>query len=108
MELSNVVQALLTPDGTAVDVVALSGQYRGKAHPVPQDLLLARLPLTPGGHARLLYHSDHGVVRSGGVVFLSSDASGRYLLLTSRRNGWIDHGRLRPLAQPSGAFTDAW
>jgi len=108
VELSNVVQALLTPDGKAVDVVALSGQYRGKAHPVPQDLLLARLPLTPGGHARLLYHSDHGVVRSGGVVFLSSDASGRYLLLTSRRNGWIDHGRLRPLAQPSGAFTDAW
>jgi len=42
------------------------------------------------------------------VVFLSSDASGRYLLLTSRRNGWIDHGRLRPLAPASGAFGDAW
>jgi hypothetical protein len=103
--LSNIVQALLTPDGKALDIVALSGSYRGKAHPVPQILLLARVPLTRGGRSRLLYH---GVVGPDGQVFLSSDASGRYLTLTSRRNGWIDHGRLRPLAPSSGAFADAW
>jgi len=108
VELSGVVQALLTPNGKAVDIVALSGQYRGRAHPVPQSLLLARVPLVHPGHARLLYNSNHGVAGSDGVVFLSSDASGRYLLLTSRRNGWIDHGRLRPLAPASGAFGDAW
>ena len=43
------------------------------------------------------------------VVLLSADASGRHLLLTWRRNGWIDHGRLRPLApQGNMAFADAW
>jgi hypothetical protein len=43
------------------------------------------------------------------VVSLSSDASGQHLLLTWRLNGWIDHGRLRPLA-PQGrvALADAW
>ena len=103
--MPNIVQALLTPDGKALDIVALSGSYRGKAHPVPQILLLARVPLTRGGRSRLIYH---GVVGPDGQVFLSSDASGRYLTLTSRRNGWIDHGRLRPLAPSSGAFADAW
>jgi hypothetical protein len=103
--LSNIVQALITPDGKALDVVVLTGPYRGKAHPVPQHLMLARVPLTRGGHARLLYH---GVVGPHGQVSLNSDASGRYLTLTWRLNGWIDHGRLRPLAPSSGAFADAW
>jgi len=104
--LSNIVQALLTPDGKALDIVALTGPYRGKTHPVPQILLLARVPLSRDGRARLLYH---GVVGPRGQVFLSSDASGRYLILTWRLNGWIDHGRLRPLPPQGGpAFTDAW
>jgi hypothetical protein len=102
---SDVVQALVTPDGKALNIVSLTGPYRGKAHPVPQILLLARVPLTRGGRARLLYR---GVTGPSGVVSLSSDASGRYLLLTWRRNGWVDHGRLRPLAPSSGAFTSAW
>ena len=35
--------------------------------------------------------------------------SGQHLLLTWRLNGWIDHGRLHPLA-PQGrvALADAW
>jgi len=42
-------------------------------------------------------------------VSLNADASGWHLLLTWRLNGWIDHGRLRPLA-PLGrvALADAW
>ena len=52
------------------------------------------VPLT-GGQPRLLYH---GVTGPQAVVSLSSDASGQHLLLTWRLNGWIDHGRLRPLA----------
>ncbi len=104
--LSNIVQALLTPDGRALDIVALSGPYRGEAHPVPQILLLARVPLTRDGRARLLYH---GTVGPHGQVFLSSDASGRYLILGWRLNGWIDHGRLRPLPPQGGAASgDAW
>jgi hypothetical protein len=102
---ASTVQALLTPDGEALDLVTLTGSYRGKPHPVPQILLLTRVPLRRGGRARVLYR---GVTGPDGVVFLSSDASGRYLLLTWRRNGWIDHGRLRPLAAQRGAFTGAW
>jgi hypothetical protein len=103
---SNIVQALLTPDGKALDIVALSGSPGGKAHPAPQTMLLARVPLTRGGRSRLLYHA---VVDPYAGVSLSSDASGRYLTLTSRLNGWIDHGRLRPLPPQGGeAFTDAW
>ena len=64
-----------------------------------------RSPLT-GGQPRLLYH---GVTGPHAVVSLNSDASGRHLLLTWRLNGWIDHGRLHPLA-PQGrvALADAW
>jgi hypothetical protein len=49
-----------------------------------------------------------GVTGPGGVVLLSSDASGWYLLLAGWQYGWIDHGRLRPLAAQRGAFTGAW
>lgn len=67
--------------------------------------MLARVPLTRGGRARVLYRGVTGPYRA---VFLSSDASGRYLLLTWQRNGWIDHGRLRPLPAPDGGHPGAW
>jgi hypothetical protein len=42
-------------------------------------------------------------------VFLSSDATGRYLLLDWEQHGWIDHGRLRLLPPQGGtAFAYAW
>jgi hypothetical protein len=42
-------------------------------------------------------------------VSLGSDATGRYLILAWARNGWIDHGRLRPLPPQGGvAFAETW
>ena len=102
----NIVQARLTPDGKALTMVVLGPPYRGENLPVPQDLRVIQVPLAGGGRPRLLYRSVTG---PHPVVLLNSDASGRHLLLTWRLNGWIDHGRLRPLA-PQGRFTltDAW
>lgn len=102
-----IVQALLRPDGTALTVVVLRGPpYLGRAHSVPQDLRVIQVPLGGAGPARLLYR---GVMGPHAAVFLSSDASGRYLLLAWGQNGWIDHGRLRPLPPQGGvAFTDTW
>jgi hypothetical protein len=101
----NIVQARLTPDGKALTMVLLGPPYLGQFPPVPQDLRVIKAPLT-GGQPRLLYH---GVTGPHAVVSLGSDSSGRHLLLTWRLNGWIDHGRLSPLA-PQGrvAFADAW
>jgi hypothetical protein len=100
------VQALLSPGGNSLTVVGLRGPYAGKVFPVPQHLQVIQVPLAKGGRPRLLYH---GV--TGGYIdaFLGSDASGRYLLLDWRANGWLDHGVLRPLA-PQGdvAFEEAW
>jgi hypothetical protein len=102
----NIVQALLSPNGKTITMVALSGPYLGKANPIPQDLQVLQVPLASGGRPRLLYH---GVVGPHATVFLGSDASGRYLLLAWRLNGWIDHGVLHHLAPQGGyAFVDAW
>jgi hypothetical protein len=59
-----------------------------------------------GGRPRLLYR---GAVDGNRIVFLGSDASGRYLLLAWAQHGWIDHGRLRLLPPQGGtAFADTW
>ena len=59
-----------------------------------------------GGRARLLYR---GAVDGAADVFLGSDATGRYLLLAWASNGWIDNGKLRPLAPQTGrVFAEAW
>ncbi len=101
-----IVQALLSPDGKALTIVVLGPPYLGKVHPTPQDLRVIRVPLGGASGARLLYH---GVLGPVGAVFLGSDASGRHLILSWRLNGWIDHGRLRPLLPQGGTvFAEAW
>jgi len=99
-------QALLSPDGKALTVVALGPAGLAPDRSIPQNFRVVRVPLRGAGAARLLYR---GVLSNDPYVFLGSDASGRHLLLSGRLNGWIDHGRLRLLASPvGGAFTDAW
>jgi len=102
----NIIQARLGPGGKALTMVVLGPPYQGEFPPVPQDLRVIQVPLAGGGQPRLLYR---GVTGPHPVVSLSSDASGRHLLLTWRLNGWIDHGRLRILP-PEGraALTGAW
>ena len=68
---------------------------------------MIRVPLGSGGQPQLLYHGVVG--RNRGTVFLGSDATGRYLPLAWRLNGWIDHGILRHLAAHGGfSFAVAW
>jgi len=50
---------------------------------------------------------------SRAIALWAGRRSGQHLLLTWRLNGWIDHGRLRPLAPRSRvggvrALADAW
>jgi hypothetical protein len=100
-------QALLSPDGRALTVVALGRPHLAPGHSVSQNLRVVRIPLRGAGGARLLYRGVLGPAHP--AVSLSSDASGRHLLLAWERNGWIDHGRLRLLPPQGGAaFTDAW
>jgi hypothetical protein len=101
----SIAQALLTPSGKAVTLVVLRGPYAGKVTTLPTRLQVIQVPLT-GGPPRLLYH---GLLGQHVAVFLGSDATGRYLLLAWQRNGWLDHGILRPLAPQGGtALTEAW
>ena len=63
---------------------------------------VARIPLGAGQQPRVLYQAHGNFQR-----FFSSDPSGRYLILdasaeTAHVNGWIDHGRLIPLAPANG------
>jgi hypothetical protein len=101
----NIAQALLSPGGRALTIVVLHGSYTGKAGSKPYRFQVVQVPLTGGG-SRLLYR---GRVGNHVLVFLGSDATGRYLILAWRLNGWLDHGVLRALAPQSGtAFAEAW
>jgi hypothetical protein len=102
----NIAQALLSPGGKAVTMVVLHGSYTGRAGSRPYSFQVVQVPLHGGGGPRLLYRGNVGAHTQ---VILGSDATGRYLLLAWRRNGWLDHGILRPLAPQGGtAFVDAW
>jgi hypothetical protein len=103
----DIIQALAGPGGKSINLVELTGPDAGKVFPQPGDLRVIGVPLDHG-RPRLLYRA---AVDSHPYVFLGSDASGRYLLLAWARNGWIDHGRLRPLPAPARAglsFGEAW
>lgn len=98
-------QARPGPGGKSLTVVLLTGRAVGTLTPRLRDLRVLEVPLT-GGPPRLLYR---GAVDGPADVFLGADASGRYLLLCWKRNGWIDHGWLRPLPPQGGAaFAEAW
>jgi len=101
----DIIQALLGPGGKSLTMVVLTGRAVGGLNPQPRYMRVVQVPLA-GGRPRVLFR---GAVGGHPDVFLGSDASGRYLLLAWGRNGWIDHGRLRPLPPQGGmAFTDAW
>jgi hypothetical protein len=102
---SYMVQELLSPDGKALTIAVLGPPYLETGQQTPQVLQVSQVPLA-GGRPRLLYR---GAVDGHIYVFLGSDSSGRHLLLAGAGNGWIDHGRLRPLPPQGGVVsTDAW
>jgi hypothetical protein len=79
-------------------------------------LTVARIPVGTAQQPRVLYQVHSGT-RFQGIFerLFSSDPSGRYLILdagagSARVNGWIDHGRLVPLAPANGNIPEyeAW
>jgi hypothetical protein len=95
--------AFISPDGSAVTAVLTHCPPHGAC-----TLTVARIPVGTGQQPRVLYQVHSGT-RSQGIFerFFSSDPSGRYLILdagagNARVNGWIDHGRLVPLAPANG------
>jgi hypothetical protein len=106
----DIIQARSGPGGKSLTVVVLSARTVGLVNSKPLELRVTQIPLAGGrlggGRPRLLYR---GAVDGNVQVSLGSDAPGRYLILAWARNGWIDHGRLRPLPPQGGvAFAEAW
>jgi hypothetical protein len=94
--------AFITPEGSALTTFLNKCPHRGTC-----TQTVARIPLG-GGRVRVLYRMRSGTPL-GGVSerFFSTDPTGRYLILDAGAgkadvNGWIDHGRLRPLTPANG------
>jgi hypothetical protein len=103
--------AFITPDGSAVTAVLTDCPPHGAC-----TLTVARIPIGTGQQPRVLYQVHSGT-RYQGIFerLFSSDPSGRYLILdagagNARVNGWINHGRLVPLAPADGNIPayEAW
>jgi hypothetical protein len=99
--------AFISPDGSAVTAVLTDCPPHGAC-----TLTVARIPVGAGQQPRVLYQVHSGT-RYQGIFerFFSADPSGRYLILdagagNARVNGWIDHGRLVPLAPANGNAPD--
>jgi hypothetical protein len=95
--------AVIIPDGSAV-----TGLLTDCHRHVGCTMTVARIPVGTSQPSRVLYQGS-----GGGARFFSTDPSGRYVMLNvnagkARLNGWIDHGRLVPLAPGNGAFDGTW
>jgi hypothetical protein len=104
--------ALVTPDGTALNAVVFTCPKRGVC-----TVRVEQVAFTTGKRLREFYRVRTGTRFEG--VFLrsfSSDPTGRFFILDAgaggkqRINGWIDHGRIVPLAPADGnaAGTEVW
>jgi hypothetical protein len=94
---TSVSDAFISPDGSAVTAL-LMGCHRH----VGCTQTVEQIPVGSGQQPRVLYQA-----RSNFERYFSADPSGRYLMLDAgagkaRVNGWIDHGRLLPLAPANG------
>jgi len=99
--------AFISPDGTSLTTALVGCPRHGAC-----TLTVARIPVGTGGGERVLYQARSGS-RNAGIFFrfFSADASRRYLILdagagSKRVNGWIDHGRLVPLAPANGNYPE--
>jgi hypothetical protein len=112
-------QALISPDGAAITAVVLRGGVIG-SHSVsgaaPDDLAVEQISVATGQKVATLYHRRLGptsqIVGAPHFLDLSADAQAEHWLLNggisggagynNGFNGWIDHGRLIPLAPRDG------
>ena len=96
--------AVISPDGSKLTLAVVSGPARSQAQ---SSVSVQQVPTATGRHPRILYRMFTG--NGFTYQFFSSDPSGRYLILDAGpargalANGWIDQGRLVPLAPANGA-----
>ena len=94
--------AFITPDGSALTAYLSKCPRHGTC-----TQTAVRIPLA-GGPVQVLYRVRSGTPYEGVFErFFDTDPTGRYLILDAgagkaRVNGWIDHGRLRPLTPANG------
>lgn len=99
---TSLFDAFITPDGSALTAFLNKCPHRGTC-----TQTVTRIPLG-SGRIRVLYQVHSGTPFEGVFErFFGTDPTGRYLILDAgtgkaRINGWIDHGRLRPLAPANG------
>jgi hypothetical protein len=115
-------QVLISPDGTTLTAVALTGPVNRAG--TPEDLSVEQISLATGKRSGVLYSQDLGsAVANGSLayvypVILSTDAAGQHWMLSSRfcdinnncragLNGWIDNGQLVPLQPGGGSVASA-
>ena len=116
-------RALISPDGTAITAVVLSGALKG-SHSIggmaPDNLAVERISVATGQKVATLYRRRLGppsqIVGAPIFVDLSVDARAERWLLNggissgsgyhNRFNGWIEDGRLIPLAPGDGWDAD--
>lgn len=98
---------VVSPDGATLTAAVVRSPGRG-----PDQILIVRFSAT-GRQLRVLYQMQTG---NGFLYrFVGADPTGRYFLFdagptTATVNGWIDHGRLIPLAPSDGSnlVNEAW
>jgi hypothetical protein len=124
-EFSDVPQVLISPDGTTLTALALTGPANVAG--TPRDLAVERISLATRMRSGVLYKQDLGraaVVRGKPAylysITLSADAAGQHWMLSSGFcntddlceggfSGWIDGGRLVPLPPvPGSVASEAW
>ena len=124
-EFSYLPQVLISPDGTTLTALALTGPANGAG--TPRDLAVERISLAKPRRSGLLYKQDLGriAVVHGKPAYLysttlSADAAGQYWMLSSGFcntddlcqggfSGWIDGGRLVPFPPvPGSVASEAW
>lgn len=121
-----VTSTVPVPIGGAITAVVLRGAVVGShsvSGAVPDNLAVEKISVATGQKLATLYHRRLGptsqIVGAPHFLVLSADASGEHWLLNggisggagynNGFNGWIDHGRLIPLAPHDGWDADeAW
>lgn len=108
---TSIFDALITPDGTALNSVIANCPKRGLC-----TLTVARIALTNGKVLNKLYQVRTGT-RFEGIDMrnFGSDPTGRFLILNAADsptskwvNGWIDHGRLVRLTPVDFSGQEVW
>jgi hypothetical protein len=119
-----IAQALVSPDGSTITAVVLTGPVIGSkagGGQVPDDLSVRQISVTTGRQLGVLYSRRLGstweINNSPDFLALIPDGAGQHWMIDGGLashgyngfNGWIDHGRLVPLAPRDGrAAAEAW